>query len=45
VKIPLGLREGSSENKTVANALLSDFIDRGLDAEQGVLVVSTAPRR
>jgi len=45
VKIPLGLWEGSSENKTVANALLSDFIDRGLDAEPGVLVVSTAPRR
>jgi putative transposase len=43
--MPLGLLEGSSENKTVANALLSDFIDRGVDAEQGVLVVSTAPRR
>jgi transposase-like protein len=39
VKIPLGLWEGSSENKTVATALLSDLIDRGLDAEQGVLVV------
>ena len=39
VKIPLGLWEGSSENKTVASALLSDLIDRGLDVEQGVLVV------
>lgn len=39
VKIPLGLWEGSSENKTVASALLADLIDRGLDVEQGVLVV------
>jgi putative transposase len=39
VKIPLGLWEGSSENKTVATALLSDLIDRGVDVEQGVLVV------
>jgi putative transposase len=39
VKIPLGLWEGSTENKTVATALLSDLVDRGLDTEQGVLVV------
>jgi putative transposase len=39
VKIPLGLWEGSTENKTVATALLSDLVDRGLDVEQGVLVV------
>jgi len=39
VKIPLGLWEGSSENKTVASALLADLVDRGLDVEQGVLVV------
>jgi transposase-like protein len=39
VKIPLGLWEGSTENKTVATALLADLVDRGLDAEQGVLVV------
>jgi putative transposase len=39
VKVPLGLWEGSSENKTVATALLTDLIDRGLDVEQGVLVV------
>jgi putative transposase len=40
VKIPLGLWEGSTENKTVATALLSDLVDRGLDVEQGVLVVT-----
>jgi transposase-like protein len=39
MKIPLGLWEGSTENKTVATALLSDLVDRGLDVEQGVLVV------
>ena len=39
VKIPLGLWEGSTENKTVATALLSDLVDRGLDVDQGVLVV------
>jgi putative transposase len=39
VKIPLGLWEGSSENATVATALLSDLVDRGLDVEQGVLCV------
>jgi putative transposase len=39
IKIPLGLWEGSTENATVATALLSDLVDRGLDVEQGVLVV------
>jgi transposase-like protein len=39
VKIPLGLWEGSTENKTVATALLSNLVERGLDVEQGVLVV------
>lgn len=39
VKIPLGLWEGSSENATVARALLSDLVERGLDVEQGVLCV------
>ena len=38
VKIPLGLW-GSSENATVATALLSDLIERGLDPEQGILFV------
>jgi len=39
VKIPLGLWEGSTENSTVATALLSDLIERGLDTTQGVLCV------
>jgi len=39
VKVPLGLWEGSSENATVATALLSDLIERGLDTTQGVLTV------
>ncbi|MGO9884782.1 MAG: IS256 family transposase [Solirubrobacteraceae bacterium] len=39
VKIPLGLWEGSSENATVATALLSDLVARGLDPEQGMLFV------
>jgi putative transposase len=39
VKIPLGLWEGSSENATVATALLSDLVERGLDPEQGILFV------
>jgi len=39
VKIPLGLWEGSTENATVATALLSDLVERGLDAEQGILFV------
>ena len=39
VKIPLGLWEGSAENATVATALLSDLVERGLDPEQGILFV------
>ncbi len=40
MKIPLGLWEGSTENATVATApLLADLVDRGLDVQQGVLVV------
>jgi transposase-like protein len=39
VKIPLGLWEGSTENATVAIALLSDVVERGLDPEQGMLFV------
>ncbi len=39
VKIPLGLWEGSTENATVATALLSDLVERGLDPEQGMLFV------
>lgn len=39
VKIPLGLWDGSTENKTVTVHLLADLVERGLDVEQGVLVV------
>jgi putative transposase len=39
VKIPLGLWDGSTENKTVTAHLLADLVGRGLDVEQGVLVV------
>jgi putative transposase len=39
VKIPLGLWDGSTENATVATALLSDLVDRGLDPEQAILFV------
>jgi putative transposase len=39
VKVALGLWEGSTENATVATALLSDLVDRGLDTSQGVLCV------
>jgi putative transposase len=38
-KLALGLWDGSSENATVAAALLADLVDRGLDAEQGLLFV------
>ncbi len=39
VKLPLGLWEGSTENATVATALLADLVERGLDPEQGILFV------
>lgn len=39
VKIPLGLWEGSTENATLARALLSDLVDRGLDPDQAILFV------
>lgn len=39
IKVPLGLWDGSTENKTITVALLADLVDRGLDVEQGVLVV------
>jgi transposase-like protein len=38
-KLALGLWDGSTENATVAAALLSDLVDRGLDLEQGLLFV------
>ena len=45
IKVPLGLWDGSTENKTVTAHLLSDLVHRGLDVEQGVLVVLDGPRR
>ena len=44
VKLPLGLWEGSTENATVATALLSDLVERGLDPEQGILLVIDASK-
>lgn len=35
----LGLREGTTENATVARALLSDLVDRGLDGALGLIFV------
>jgi putative transposase len=39
VKLPLGLWDGSTENATICRELLADLVERGLDCEQGVLVV------
>ena len=39
IKHPLGLWDGSTENSTVATTLLANLVERGLDVEQGVLVV------
>jgi transposase-like protein len=38
-KVPVGLWEGATENKTVVKHLLADLVGRGLDAEDGLLVV------
>ena len=38
-KLALGLWDGSTENASVAGALLADLVDRGLDVEQGLLFV------
>lgn len=38
-KVPVGLWDGATENKTVAKALLADLVSRGLDATDGLLVV------
>ena len=38
-KLALGLWAGSTENATIASALLSDLVSRGLDVEQGLLFV------
>jgi transposase-like protein len=37
--VPVGLWEGSTKNKTVARHLLADLVARGLDVEDGLLVV------
>ena len=39
VKLPLGLWDGSTENKTITAHLLADLVGRGLDVEQGILVI------
>src|SRR5215213_5808319 len=44
VKHPLGLWDGSTENATVATTLLANLVERGLDVEQGVLVVLDAAK-
>jgi putative transposase len=38
-KLALGLWDGSTENATVAAALLADLVDRGLAVEQGLLFI------
>ena len=38
-KIPVGLRHGDTENKTLVTAMLADLVDRGLDYSGGLLVV------
>ena len=43
-KLALGLWDGSTENATVAAALLADLVDRGLDVEQGMLFVIDGSR-
>lgn len=38
-KIPVGLRQGDTENGTLVKALLAGLVERGLDASGGLLVV------
>ena len=38
-KVPVGLWDGSTENKTVVRALLADLVARGLAFDDGLLVV------
>lgn len=38
-KIPVGLRHGDTENKTLVTAMLADLVERGLDYSGGLLVV------
>ncbi len=38
-KLPIGLWDGATENKTVVKSMLADLVSRGLSAEDGLLVV------
>ena len=38
-KMPVGLWDGSTENKTVVRSLLADLVERGLAVDDGLLVV------
>jgi len=38
-KVPVGLRHGDTENKTLVSAMLADLVARGLDYSGGLLVV------
>ena len=38
-KNPVGLWDGSTENKTVVRALLADLVERGMNVDDGLLVV------
>jgi putative transposase len=38
-KVPLGVVEGSTENAAVCGRLVADLVDRGLDADRGILFV------
>jgi len=38
-KVPVGLYQGDTENTTVVTGLLSDLVERGLDAAGGLLFV------
>src|SRR6185312_3175723 len=44
-KKPVGLWDGSTENKTVVRALLADLVDRGLAFDDGLLVVRARRRQ
>jgi transposase-like protein len=43
-KKPVGVWDGSTENKTVVRALLADRVARGLAVDDGLLVVVRTPR-
>ena len=38
-KVPVGLWDGATENKTVVRSMLADLVSRGLSADDGLLVV------